>query len=81
MQLVNGDGKKILGSYYSIFSLGMHFIQEGEIWDPTTADISRLTYDVFVRKCPTLPENNRKLINDELETSIMKNPNFHRIAQ
>jgi hypothetical protein len=57
MQLVNGEGKKILCSYYSIFSLGMHFTQKEEIWNPTAADVSRLTYDVFVRKCPTLPEN------------------------
>ena len=60
MQLVNSEGKKCLCSYYSIFSLGMHFTQKEEIWDPTAADLSKLSYDVFVKQCPTLSEKDEK---------------------
>ena len=68
MQLVNSEGKKCLCSNYSIFYLEMHFTPKEEIWDPTAADLSRLSYDKLVRKCPTLPENDQKLIKDELGT-------------
>ena len=78
MRLPDAHGDKITCTYFTIFSIGLHFDRNTAIWAAAQADLARLDYGAINQNCPTLPQGDRALIREELATPVMTIAAHHR---